>query len=380
MPAYKCILPDATGPPNVSRRIIVASARHAATSGYQAQTTGAGHGLAALARRRDHLQACLGSAEAELSRTRGRVAVKTALVICTHNRASLLCEALQSVAASPAPRRLELVTVVVANACTDDTIARVAALARTFPYEMQTFEIPMKGKAHALNQALQRIDADAFAFMDDDQELSDGYFSALETGLCDRTEPLLCGRILPAWTGAEPAWVHDPSPYAVRPLPIPIQEWGPEERLIRPDERVPGGGNLVARREAIQTIGPFRDDLGPRGHNLGGGEDIEWVRRGLARGVALRYLPDLMQRHAVDLSRLRLPYLMRKAYVRSRTSERLSTAAPSRVPSYMWRKLADNLWHAGTALYVPHIRHYLVRVAATLGEIAAHRSKRTPTP
>lgn len=299
-----------------------------------------------------------------------------AIVICTHQRLALLREALGSIARAAPPARIRPRVLVVANACTDGTPAAVEAIARDHPWPLTVIEEPRLGKVNALNTALAACaEADALAFVDDDQRVDRGWLRALERGLTEHREPLLCGRILPDWTGAEPAWVHDPSPCAVRPLPIPVQEWGGEARRIDPGERVPGGGNLVARREAVRRIGPFRAGLGPTGHDLGGGEDIEWVRRGLRLGLALRYLPDLVQWHHVDPARLRLGYLMRKAYLRSRSAQALAGSDGARVPRYLWRKLAGNLWHAATALHWPHVRHYLVRSAATLGEIAAARGR-----
>ena len=296
-----------------------------------------------------------------------------AVVICTHQRLALLRQALASIARAAPPMRIRPRVLVVANACTDGTPAAVEAIARDYPWPLAVIEEPRIGKANALNTALARTDAGAVAFVDDDQRVDAGWLRALERGLLEHDEPLLCGRILPDWTGAEPAWVHDPSPWAIRPLPVPIQEWGEATRRIGPEERVPGGGNLVARREAVARIGPFRTDLGPTGHDLGGGEDIEWVRRGLRMGLALRYLPDLVQWHHVDPARLRLSYLMRKAYLRSRSAQSLHGCGGKGVPAFLWRKLAGNAWRAAVALHWPHTRHYLVRCAATLGEIAACR-------
>jgi len=85
-------------------------------------------------------------------------------------------------------------------------------------------------------------------------------------------------------------------------------------------------------------------------------------------------VPDIVQYHFVDGTRLRLTYLVRKAYERSASVTRMSVAAPrsSVVPRFLFRKVAQHSFLAATSLSQLRRRFHLVRAAASLGEIKGH--------
>ncbi|RMG30819.1 MAG: glycosyltransferase [Gammaproteobacteria bacterium] len=305
------------------------------------------------------------------------------LVVCTHQRAALLDRLLASVGEAPVPEGVALAVLVVANGCTDDTeavVERHAQLLAGRGIRVRLRHEPRLGKAHALNRALGAVCGTHLVFVDDDHRLRPDFFRALVEGM--RTHPgalLYCGRVLPDWTGEEPPWVRETGRWAIRPPPVPCQDWGETSRVLDGAGRLPGGGNLVVARTLAARLGPFRTDLGPRGHDLYGGEDGEWLQRALARGLGVRYLPGVVQYHYVDPQRLRLGYLVHKAYVRSRISTGLEGRGLDRVPPYQYRKI---LGFAVRALFTPSSarrRYYLVRLAASLGELAGMREGRRPS-
>ena len=128
---------------------------------------------------------------------------------------------------------------------------------------------------------------------------------------------LFCGRILPDWDGSEPAWVHETGAYRIYPLPVPRFDQGEVPLRLTPEIAIPGGGNLFLRVEWISRTGPFSTELGPTGHDLEGSEDLDWILRAQELGARLQYVPSVVQYHYVDLQRLRLGYLIKKAYKRT---------------------------------------------------------------
>jgi GT2 family glycosyltransferase len=314
------------------------------------------------------------------------------ILICTHNRAELLRKALHSLNASDRPADCSVGIMVVANACTDDTeillrhyIAESAAKTGKAtpasgppeqPIPLRWLSDPVPGKSHALNLSLPQTRGQVIAFVDDDHRVDTGYLTAI----CDAMEKyptadLFCGRILPDWDGTEPAWVHETEPYRIYPLPVPRFELGPDPIPVRPGTATPGGGNLAIRQGLFSKVGPFRLELGPQGHNLGGAEDIEWVKRAVAGGAPLYYLPDMLQYHYVDSQRMTLGYVMRKAYERSSSTVRLGDQhrGSSGVPPYMLRKAATYFLKALTSLSNSRRRFFMTRLAASLGEIKGAR-------
>lgn len=298
------------------------------------------------------------------------------VVICTHNRAALLGKTIRSLneAAKPDSARAEIV--IAANACSDGTLDLLreyqaqAAVRHWLP--LRVYEESKLGKSHALNTVLAQPLAPLIAFVDDDHRVAPDYLVAIARASQDHPEAhLYCGKILPDWTGQEPEWVHDTGPYRITPLPVPRFDQGDAPRRLTPEIATPGGGNLVIRQELITRVGGFSATLGPKGHNLGGAEDLEWVRRALAGGAVLQYVPGIVQYHYVDADRLTMKYLVRKAYERAASVVIFSDlAAKTRsVPLFLYRKLINYAFAAACSFSANRRRFYIVRLAATLGEI-----------
>ncbi len=310
------------------------------------------------------------------------------ILICTHNRADLLVRVLDSINAARRPA-MAVRILVAANACTDDTVSRMRAYqagqAEAGRLPLRLIEEPTPGKSHALNRAIAEIETALTAFVDDDHRVDENYLMAIEQAAQAWPDAgLYCGRILPDWDGSEPAWVHDEGPYRIYPLPVPRYDQGDASRAVTAAAGpIPGGGNLVVRRPVFALAGEFSTELGPRGHDLGGGEDSEYVLRALARGASCRYVPDMVQYHYVDGERLRLGYLLKKSFQRTRSTSRIH--GTGRVPLYMWRKLAEYGFHGVFSLSWSKRRFYWVRTAAALGEIhgrneSGHRHKNLKLP
>jgi len=307
------------------------------------------------------------------------------ILICTHDRAGLLAKTLDSLNSAGRPDDWAIDILVAANACSDTTHAflddyRQQALERGW-LPLSWFAEATPGKSHALNSAMPCVASDVVAFVDDDHRVDAGYLAAV----CSAAEAhpefdIFCGRILPDWNGSEPAWVHDKGPYRIYPLPVPRFDQGDAGLELTPDRAVPGGGNLFLRTPWLARIGRFATDMGPIGHDLGGAEDMDWVLRALRLGARLRYVPDMVQHHYVDTSRLTLGYLMKKAYIRTASTVKIDPDKNgSKVPRYLYRKLAEYGVKAVTAINPSRRRFYLVRTAAALGEVAGHLHRRQPS-
>ncbi len=294
------------------------------------------------------------------------------VLICTHNRADLLERVLLTLNAAHRPA-FSVQVLVAANACTDDTLVRLSRYQSRQDEQawlpLCAMEVPTPGKSLALNQAIPTISSEYVALVDDDHRIDENYLLSIERAITHYpAATLLCGRILPDWDGSEPDWVHDAGQYRIYPLPVPRYDQGDTPRLVTVDHGpLPGGGNLVLHRSVFERAGEFSTELGPRGHDLGGGEDSEFVLNALTGGEVLQYVPDIIQFHYVDNERLCLNYLLRKSYQRSRSVSRVHYQG-SGVPRYVWRKLLEHTARAVFSLSWPKTRFYLMRTASTLGE------------
>ncbi len=298
------------------------------------------------------------------------------VLICTHNRRELLSRTIASLNRAQRPAAVPVSLLVMANACSDDTMAWLAdyaARAEAAGWLPLAFDHePQAGKSKALNRAVPMVSTPWLSFVDDDHRVDEGYLCAVADAFARYPEAgLFCGRIVPDWDGSEPPWVHDEGPYRIYPLPVPRFELGDVPLRVEPDTATPGGGNLAVRTALFAAVGDFLLDFGPHGHDLGGAEDIEWVKRAMTMGHLLQYEPLMLQYHYVDTERLQLGYLMRKSFQRSSSIIRLSkdVGRDGRIPRFMFRKAAEYALGVLSSLNTGRRRFYLVRLAAALGEI-----------
>jgi glycosyltransferase involved in cell wall biosynthesis len=310
------------------------------------------------------------------------------IIVCTHNRASVLKAALQSLKKVKIPEGFAVELILADNASSDGT----SLLIETFRKETDKFQIQHMyeenlGKSFALNKGIRAAAGDWLAFIDDDHIVSDSYLIEVCSAIKHhKNYGIFCGRVLPNWDGSEPQWVHDDNRYPIRPYPIPRFDLGEKALEIKEDKNfLPGSGNLVVKKEVFERVGIFSQELGPKGHNLNGGEDIEFVRRALKKGEGILYVPHIVQNHQVFSENLRLPYIVRKAYLRSIAAyrfsgEHLSGNNKHGIPGYLLRQAITRLLKAAVSLNPNARRYYLVRFAATLGEINGRKKASTSLP
>lgn len=300
------------------------------------------------------------------------------ILICTHNRAGLLKRAVNYINMATRPQICQLSLFIVANACTDETIQFLQGYqdkAATDPslLPLKWMEQPVSGKSNALNMAIPNLTGDLIAMVDDDHRVDANYFTAIETALLQYPKAdFLCGKIIPDWDGSEPNWVHDQGKYRIYPLPVPRFDLGENPIQVTREIAVPGGGNLVIKRELFEQTGNFSNNFGPVGHNLSGGEDFDWVTRAYKAGAKLQYIPNLIQFHYVDSERLNLYYIIKKAFERSSSVARLSEEAKmysGLFPRYLFRKTLGYFISSLLSFSNSKRRFYMVRLAAALGEM-----------
>ncbi len=294
------------------------------------------------------------------------------IVICTHNRSELLKTVLDSLfnAVYPANKSIEIV--VIANACNDDTHEFLDEFSKTDSsnFSQRWYAEPQPGKSFALNTALLHIDSSTIALIDDDHRV-DKYFLTNIVAALDSYQnvSIFCGKILPDWKGNEPDWLtSQDDEYSVFPPPIPTYDLGDINQEIIKGKELPGGGNIILRRDVINKVGYFSTALGPTGHDLMGGEDTDYVVRALSENFRIMYIPQIIQYHYVDPSRLTLPYLLKKSYQRSKAITQISNKNTNGIPMYIYNKLVQHMLKFIFVFSSSKKRYYLLRLFATLGE------------
>ncbi len=302
------------------------------------------------------------------------------LVICTHNRAGLLEKMLAALSQADFSGIGKSEILVIANACKDNTREILERHADKFRLlagpEFRWLAEPVPGKSVALNLAIRESRGDTLCFIDDDQYVAPDFFKALTAALARHPEfDIFCGWMAPDWDGSEPAWVHESGKFHIGIRPFPEYDLGPDAFEIKPENKLPSGGNISVRRNVFERVSGFSTSLGPQGHNLMGGEDIDFVKRALQAGARILYDPAIRQKHAVEAERMATPYMMRKSYLRSLSNVMMHVDAPRSVRPYMILKLLQHALLALFSLRGSHRFYYLIRLAAAFGELRGALNK-----
>jgi GT2 family glycosyltransferase len=199
-----------------------------------------------------------------------------------------------------------------------------------------------RGLNAARNAAIDATDAELVCLLDDDVAVDDGWLTALvDAAAADPGVGALGGPVRPALEGR-------PDTDAERRMPaISRLELQPDEDQ---DTDLLWGANLAVRRTAIDLVGPFDPT-----HEMGSGDEEEWLRRLRAAGGRVRYVAAAGVRHRRTAQDARTAALARAQYGRGRAT-RLADARAGRAPGVAGelRTLAANL--AGLARHrdAPH--------------------------
>lgn len=296
------------------------------------------------------------------------------VVICTHNRADLLGKMLDVLSQGVYAEDTEIEILTIANACRDNTVQVLERYSEVFAKRglprFRWLAEPVPGKSVALNLAIRESRGEALCFIDDDQFVAPTFFPTLIEALARYPEyEIFCGGMVPDWDGSEPSWVHETGPFRIGIRPFPEYDLGDTPLEVSSEMKLPSGGNITVRRDVFTRAGDFSTELGPQGHNLMGGEDIEFVRRAMQVGARILYVPSIQQKHAIEAERMATFYMMRKSYLRSLSNVMMEQSTPRGVRPYMIVKTLQYALHALISLRSSHRFYYLIRLAATLGEV-----------
>lgn len=307
--------------------------------------------------------------------------MKLSVVICTHNRSELLLKTIESIKAALIPDQVDLSILVIPNACRDDTLNKLTEYQRNRhlnkPLSLEFVEELAPGKSNALNKALEIIRDGWICFIDDDHRVDANYFPSVIAAIEKYPgTKLFCGKIIPDWTGKEPTWAHETGQFKITPYPVPYFDLGNNDLLLSEKNSIPGGGNLIVAREVFDKVGKFSVALGPKGHDLMGSEDSDFVLRALQAGETLRYTPDIIQYHYVNPEHFKLRFLIKKSFQRNRSITLIHRPDKIKVPLYLWTKLIQYLVGTLFSFNFNKSRFYLTRFAGVLGQIAGHIQSR----
>ena len=273
--------------------------------------------------------------------------VRISLVIATYNRAEQLMTTLVSVAAqSLAPEAWECV--VVDNNSTDATRERVAAFGACHPelHIRYIFERE-QGLSAARNAGIAASQGDIIAFVDDDERINPDFLGAYVDLFDSHPEAMAAGGcIIAEYPTGRPRWM---SRFTEQPIANPMN-YGVTVRVF-PKGKIPGGGNMAFRREALVRVGIFDTSLGRTGKSLIGGEESDLFERMAAVGIRPYYVPRAVMYHIIPAEKLTREYFQRLCY-----NTGVSQRRRAELHDRLWRLYVGEVakWCATLALCLVH--------------------------
>jgi glycosyltransferase involved in cell wall biosynthesis len=265
------------------------------------------------------------------------------VVLCTWNRASLLEGALEALVAQVDPPPYEIL--VVDNASTDETrevVERFSQYQRLrYVYEAT------QGLSFARNTGVRMTTGAAVAFTDDDIRVPPRWLRCMAAAL-DRYPDAACmgGPVMPEWTRPAPSWLTED-----RWTALGVHNYSAEPFTVdasRPVCLI--GANLVIRREALETVGPFDPAVQRVGNGVGSTEDHEYHVRLWDAGLHGVYDPALRVSAVITDDRLAKRYHRRWHFGHGRHVARMRLADMERtrhrlfgVPAHVIRQAATDL-------------------------------------
>lgn len=228
------------------------------------------------------------------------------IVVCTHNRAAMLAEALQSLFDLETAGEFSYEVVVIDNASTDATQQAVAAAAARSNAPLRGVYEPQKGIVPARNRGIREARGQWIAFFDDDQFSDPFWLAELFRGARAKDCRVVGGAVHLALPDDCQRQLHP----AVRML---LGESILSDKPLKYGGRLtPGCGNLMIERSVFDDVGTFQTAIDGRG------EDTDLFMRIERANIAAWYMPTAIIHHLTPTERLEPAYLLKLARVMGR--------------------------------------------------------------
>ncbi len=245
---------------------------------------------------------------------------------------------------------------------------------------------PLTGKSRALNSAMAKATGDLIVFTDDDVSPTTGWLTAYyEASQKYHSVEGFGGRVLPLWEGgAAPSWLSDEWESALPDALFCRHDMGKEEKLFA-DQEVPGGGNAALKRDAMEKMRSFREDMGP-GTLFPFAEDTEYFRRLCHAGGRYVYLPRALLYHKNPTNRMTKSYVLRWTFHCARSEVQIHDWTGVKrfcgIPRYLLRQAGERFLLSTLSFHerdrFPRLRLFVNCIGEIVGHIQRNRLQDVP--
>jgi GT2 family glycosyltransferase len=274
-------------------------------------------------------------------------------VLCTHTppgRDALLRRTLESLAEVRRPAEFRTLWVI-ENGSDQGARALCEELSPRFAGALRYVHRPQKGKALALQDAMDRIGQGFAVFLDDDTRTDPAFFEAYrDAALRWGENAVYGGELLIDYETPPPAWLIPELPPSARGWSWP----NADEPVTKP---LFLGANYAGFVQTIQRVGGFRGNLGVGSGGNPIGEETELQERMLAAGCRGVYVPGARVWHWVPAERCTPRWTLERCHriwLTNGLMEKKELTGPrvGGIPRWMWRRRAALWANAKLAAFV----------------------------
>jgi glycosyltransferase involved in cell wall biosynthesis len=237
--------------------------------------------------------------------------IELSVIICTRNRARKLATLIQCLGSQRDIEKLNWEIIIVDNNSTDNTKEVAYAFSEGSNLRINYIFEPRTGLSYARNIGILVSKGSYILFIDDDVLIPKEFVSNVLFGVQEFPEFHIFGfRVLADWheTTKKPLWINFKKPFNLVQSFLPTHDLG-KEPLQYPNRysRNPIGAAFLIKKEIIENLGPFREDLGAGQSGLC--EDTEFFWYAILKGYKILYWPYAAIYHPVLPDRPTLNYL-----------------------------------------------------------------------
>ena len=227
------------------------------------------------------------------------MAIKFSIIIPTRNRARIVHKLLDSIKELDGLDKFQPQIIVGDNNSQDETWTLLNRIAKSFPLPLTFLKVQRPGKSAVMNEASRIARGDVLAFLDDDVIVQANWLCAVQQFFQEKDYQAAQGVIRIRPPRAENLEIHT---LINRYRTIPNIDFGPQIEHFHSLN----GANFAVSRQALDTVGPFDERLGPGAS--GTSEDVEFARRLRRKGFRIGYMREAIVYHGVDPIRLTEDY------------------------------------------------------------------------
>jgi GT2 family glycosyltransferase len=256
------------------------------------------------------------------------------VALCTHNHVDRLERTLADLSNLHSPKAAwELL--IIDNASRDATPELLARHVWPSSWQTRVVREEKLGLSHGRNRAIAEADGEYIIFMDDDETADPDWLCAYERLIQSKQPDAFGGRIQVLFEDDRPAWLTDELLGFLGELNR-AQEITP---LVDPGTSF-YGGNFGFRRVVCEKISGFDAQLGRKGTDNTGGEEVDFYRRLLTAGFQVWWTPEAVIHHRIQAAKLSRSYFLDLHYRQGRMEGNRKRGAASRMPPlYLFSQL-----------------------------------------